>query len=152
MGLVWRLADPRFATDLEGSGNRIHGARWNSPGRGVLYTSENLSLCVLETLVHLPGALRVRLPQRLAIRIEYPDDAEVLELRAWPETARAAKCRETGDRWLDSAEALVLKAPSIVVPQESNLMFNPAHPRMSEVRIAWTEPFQFDERVAAQPN
>ena len=152
MGLVWRLADPRFATDLEGSGNRIHGARWNSPGRGVLYTSENLSLCVLETLVHLPGALRVKLPQRLAIKIEYPDDAVVLELRALPETARATKCRDTGDRWLDGGEALVLKAPSIVVPQENNLMFNPAHPRMSEVRITRTELFQFDARMAADSN
>ena len=67
MALVWRLVDPRFASDLDGSGNRIHGARWNSPGRGVLYTSENLSLCVLETLVHLPGALRTRLPPRVAL-------------------------------------------------------------------------------------
>ena len=152
MGLVWRLADPRFATDLNGSGNRIHGARWNSPGRGVLYTSENLSLCVLETLVHLPGALRVRLPERLAIRIEYPDDAEILELRALPETARAAKCRETGDRWLDGGAALILKAPSIVVPQDANFMFNPQHPRMGEVKVVETEPFHFDERMAAEPN
>lgn len=150
MGLVWRLADPRFAFDLEGSGNRIHGARWNSPGRGVLYTSENLSLCVLETLVHLPGALRVRLPQRLAIRIAYPDDAEVLELRALPETARAAQCREIGDRWLDDGGALILKAPSIVVPQETNFMFNARHPRMAEVKIVEAEPFHFDEHMAAQ--
>lgn len=149
MGFVWRLADPRFSSDLEGSGNRIHGARWNSPGRGVLYTSENLSLCVLETLVHLPGALRVSLPQRLAIRIEYPDDAGILELRALPEIARAAKCRETGDRWLDGGAALILKAPSIVVPQEANLMFNPRHPRMNEVRIIEIEPFHFDERMTA---
>jgi RES domain-containing protein len=147
MGHVWRLVDPRFAADLEGSGNRIHGARWNSPGRGVLYTSENLSLCVLETLVHLPGALRVKLPPRLALRIEYPDDAEVLELRALPDIARAAKCRDTGDRWLEAGAALILKAPSIVVPQEANLMFNPAHPRMREVRIVDSEPFQFDARI-----
>lgn len=152
MGFVWRLADPRFASDLNGSGNRIHGARWNSPGRGVLYTSENLSLCLLETLVHLPGALRVRLPERLAIRIEYPDDAEILELRALPETARAAKCRETGDRWLDGGAALILKAPSIAVPQEANFMFNPQHPRMGEVKAVETEPFHFDERMAAESN
>ncbi len=148
MGLVWRLADPRFASDLEGSGNRIHGARWNSPGRGVLYTSENLSLCVLETLVHLPGALRTHLPPRLALRIEYPDDAEALVLRALPETARAAKCRETGDRWLSDGAALILKAPSVVVPQENNIMFNPAHPRMREVSVVESIAFHFDERMA----
>lgn len=148
MGLVWRLADPRFASDLEGSGNRIHGARWNSPGRGVLYTSENLSLCVLETLVHLPGVLRTRLPPRVALRIEYPDDAETLVLRALPETAQAAKCRETGDRWLSDGVALILKAPSVVVPQEFNVMFNPAHPRMREVSVVDSMPFHFDARIA----
>lgn len=148
MAEVWRLADPRFAADLEGSGNRIHGARWNSPGRGVLYTSENLSLCVLETLVHLPGALRVSLPPRIAIRLSYPDEAGTLELRALPETARATKCRAAGDRWLAEGKALVLKAPSIVVPQEFNVMFNPAHPLMREVRVIEQVPFRFDERLA----
>ena len=72
MAYCWRLADPRFADDLEGSGNRIHGARWNSPGRGVLYASENLSLCVLENLVHLPPVMRGRLPSRVALRLQIP--------------------------------------------------------------------------------
>ena len=147
MALVWRLVDPRFASDLDGSGNRIHGARWNSPGRGVLYTSENLSLCVLETLVHLPGALRTRLPPRVALRISYPDDAEVMEVRALPETAQAAKCKVTGDRWLDEGKTLLLRAPSAVVPQEFNVMFNPLHPLMAQVKVEETMPFRFDERL-----
>jgi len=147
MGLVWRLADPRFASDMEGSGNRIHGARWNSPGRGVLYTSETLSLSVLETLVHLPAAMRSRLPPRVALQIDYPDDADAVDIAALPETARAAKCRATGDRWLDEGRALLLRAPSIVVPQEKNVMFNPRHPRMREVRIVDEVAFSFDDRL-----
>ena len=91
MAFAWRLADPRFADDLEGSGNREHGARWNSPGRGVLYASENLSLCVLENLVHLAPAMRRRLPPRVALRIEYPDHVEVTDIAALPEAARAGR-------------------------------------------------------------
>ena len=56
MPLVWRLALPPFATDLSGDGNAMTGARWNSPGRGVIYTSFNLSLCVLWR--RLPTLLR----------------------------------------------------------------------------------------------
>lgn len=150
MGLVWRLADPRFANDLEGSGNRIHGARWNSPGRGVLYTSGNLALCVLETLVHLPGALRTRLPPRQALRIEYPDDAETFAMALRADVRNAGKCRKAGDRWLDEGKALLLRAPSAVVPQEMNFMFNPAHPRMGEVKIVHREAFLFDDRLLFQ--
>jgi len=149
MGIAWRLADPRYAEDLEGSGNRVHGARWNSPGRGVLYASENLSLCVLEALVHLPPVMRGRLPPRLALRLEYPDEAQATEIAALPETARATKCRALGDRWLDEAKTLLLRAPSVIVPQETNIMFNPAHPLMREVRVADSLPFAFDDRLRA---
>jgi RES domain-containing protein len=56
MALVWRLVRPEFASDLDGKGNVNRGARWNSPGRGVVYASFNLSLCVLESFVQLPIA------------------------------------------------------------------------------------------------
>ena len=72
---VWRLSRPEFARRLDGGGNRETGARWNSPGRGVVYTSRSLALCVLETLVHLPS---IRFVQGLvAVRIDIPDDAGV---------------------------------------------------------------------------
>ncbi len=57
MALVWRLVPPQFATALNGKGNVERGARWNSPGRGVVYASYNLSLCVLETFVQMPISL-----------------------------------------------------------------------------------------------
>ena len=147
MAFCWRLADPRFADDLEGSGSRLHGARWNSPGRGVVYASENLSLCVLENLVHLPPVMRGRLPARVALKLQFPDEAEATELKALPEVASAAKMKEIGDRWLDESRTLILRAPSVVVPLEMNLMFNPAHPLMAKVKIDGTTPFLFDERL-----
>jgi RES domain-containing protein len=142
MALAWRLADPRFAEDLQGTGNRLTGARWNSPGRGVLYCSENLSLCVLENLVHLNPVMRGSLPRRAAICIEFPDDAEITEVKRLPKD-----CRKAGDRWLGAGRSLVLRAPSIVVPLEMNLMFNPLHPLMQKVRIVRRVPFRFDGRL-----
>lgn len=147
MAIAWRLVDPRYADDLEGTGNRLHGARWNSPGRGVLYCAENLSLCVLENLVHMPAALREKLPPRLALKIEFPDGAAVTDIERQLERTSATACRAVGDRWLDVSSTLVLRAPSVIVPQDRNLMFNPRHRLMSEVKVIAGELFDFDSRL-----
>jgi RES domain-containing protein len=155
MPLVWRLSSPDYAGRLDGKGNLQRGARWNSPGRGVVYTSYTLSLTVLEALVQLPPELRSRLPEMAAVQIEIPDDApqEKLGRAQIPsdlttETA-ATRCRELGDAWLRAGQALALDVPSVIVPQERNLLINPAHPLMDRVRIVSTEPFRFDPRLAA---
>lgn len=147
MGLAWRLVDPRYADDLEGTGNLMHGARWNSPGRGVVYCAENLSLCVLETLVHMPPVLRAKLPPRAALKLLFPDETAVTEIGDLPARGRAEFCRAQGDQWLDASVTLVLRAPSVIVPQDRNLMFNPRHPLMREVKVVASEMFDFDSRL-----
>jgi hypothetical protein len=52
---------------------------------------------------------------------------------------------------LARGEHLLLIAPSFVVPQEHNVMINPDHPMMAEVKIASVEPFRFDPRLAVSP-
>jgi RES domain-containing protein len=153
MALVWRLSSPAFADVLDGAGNRVYGARWNSPGRGVVYTGSNLSLCVLETYVHFPPVQREAIPDFAAISIRVPDDAgrtqvsadEMQRLLSGPEPEQA--CREAGDRWLESGADLLLVAPSVVVPEDSNIMINPAHPRMRDVAIVYRREFRFDPRL-----
>jgi RES domain-containing protein len=67
--IVWRLAPRRHARSLDGAGNRDRGARWNSGrGRGAVYTSLNVAICVLETLVHFGPTLRAKFPGRLQYR------------------------------------------------------------------------------------
>jgi RES domain-containing protein len=153
MALIWRLARPEFATELDGKGNANTGARWNSRGRGVIYASFNLSLCVLESIVHLPSFFRNNLPPMTAVRIEYPEKAARLDIdRAelpsdlWG-TEAEKRCLELGDAWLMAQEHLVCTIPSAVVPQERNVMINPAHPLMGEVKIVSTESFLFDARL-----
>jgi len=57
-------------------------------------------------------------------------------------------CRQLGDGWLTAQEHLIAAMPSIVVPQERNVMLNPAHRLMSDVKIVSTERFRFDPRLA----
>lgn len=158
MPLVWRLVRPQYANDLEGSGNAVTGARWNSPGRGVTYASFNLSLCVLESYVHLIPELRIDLPEVRAVRIAIPDSASRLDitLADLPSnldgTETALHCRRLGDAWLEAQEHLVCTMPSMIVPQERNVMINPAHALMNLVKIESVERFRFDPRLAAPRN
>ena len=131
------------------------GARWNSPGRGVVYACANLSLSVLEAYVHIAPALRLDVPDHEAVRLTIPDDAGTTRIAmAEFETMLAAAdphgaCRAAGDRWLAAGRDLVLAAPSVVVAEEFNIMLNPAHPRMGDVAIVSTRRFRFDARLFA---
>jgi RES domain-containing protein len=151
---VWRLAQPEFAADIGGERNATTGARWNSPGNGVLYASFNLPLSVLEAFVHLPPALRINLPEMTAIRIHLPDETpwSAIDLSQLPADlegkAAQVRCRQLGDAWIAGRETLACTIPSIIIPRESNLMVNPAHPLMSKVKIVETERFRFDARLA----
>ena len=155
MPLAWRLSSPNYATRLDGKGNIQRGARWNSPGRGVVYTASHLSLAVLESLVQLPAELRGNLPTTSAVEIDVPDDVprEEITRNQLPDdlagAATAARCRELGDAWLIAARSLALVVPSVIIPQERNLLINPVHPLMERVQIISTEPFRFDARLAA---
>lgn len=154
MPTVWRLAPPGFARSLDGEGSWIAGGRWNSPGRRVLYTSSVLSLSVLEVYVHIAPTLRDELPEFEAISIHVPDDAGIThvsngqfdELMAIPDSL--VGCRSIGDNWIHRGVDLLLQAPSVLVPEDLNLMLNPAHPRMQDVHIISTRPFRFDPRLA----
>jgi RES domain-containing protein len=148
---VWRLSRPEFARRLDGGGNRETGARWNSPGAGVVYTSHSLALCVLETLIHLPS---IRFVQGLvAAHIDVPEDAriEVVTAADLPRDrfSRGAALwfRRRGDAWLEAGMALVLIAPSVIVPPEQNVMVNPRHPQAGRLRVEEEVPFDLDVRL-----
>jgi RES domain-containing protein len=154
MPLVWRLARPEFAERLDGEGSRIEGGRWNPVGVPALYTSEHLSLSVLEVYVHLPPQMRDILPVLAAVQMSVPDRAGVT--RVMPERLSellasensTAACQEIGQAWISRGHDLVLRVPSIFVPEESNLILNPLHPHMADVRIVSSREFHFDSRLA----
>jgi RES domain-containing protein len=52
--LVYRIVHNQYAEDISGKGAKIHGGRWNSAGRAVVYCSTSLSLALLEVLAHAP--------------------------------------------------------------------------------------------------
>lgn len=147
---VWRLARAAYAV-LDGEGARRYGGRWNEPGTAVVYASAHLSLAALEVLVHLdvdlvPGDLT-------AYEIEVPEGLDLEEVSTsqlpdgWDRAARSTACRAFGEQWVQERRGAVLLVPSAVVPEERNVLLNPAHPEAAGIRVVRSRPFVFDARL-----
>lgn len=139
---VFRLCNHEFKT-LDGEGARLYGGRWNSVGIPVVYTSEHLSLCLLEQLVHL--SINTIPVNWVALKIEIPDKINGEEMTSLPKTDLEAK--RIGDSWIQSNKSLFLKVPSSIIQTEHNFLINPAHPHMREIKIIETTPFVLDSRL-----
>jgi RES domain-containing protein len=108
---------------------------------------------VLETYVHLPFLLRDDLPEMEAVGISVPNRSgmatvsmgQFKALMAGPDPLGA--CQAIGEDWLSRGDDLVLQVPSVVVPQENNVILNTQHRQMREVLIVSKEPFRFDPRL-----
>ena len=151
---VWRLTREAFVA-LDGEGARLYGGRWNLEGTAVVYTSSTLALAALELLVHVDPA---DVPDDLiAIVIELPDDAsrDVMSVGElpddWNRVGDHPSCTARGERWARAGSTLALFVPSVLVPEETNVLLNPAHAAMREVRVVTTRPFAFDRRLLRRP-
>jgi len=153
---VWRIAaDTRLyeADDLSGAGAKITGGRWNAPGDAVVYASETQALACLETIVHLnAGGLPLN---RYLVAVTIP---AVVWRRARTERAAAlpvgwdadpvgrASVR-FGTDWLRSAECAVLRVPSVIVPDEFNVIINPLHSECGGIRAVKVRKWLYDPRL-----
>ena len=147
----WRIVKARRADEsLSGEGARIYGGRWNHAGSSIVYASTSLSLAALEVFVHLD---RYDMGLRFtAIELDVPDTStEVLDDRSLPDGWRTFPapdiCKEIGTRWVREQRSLVLLVPSIIVPQEHNVLISCDHPTFNSVRVASTHDFAFDARL-----
>lgn len=149
--IVFRLIKEKYKNDLSGKGAEKAGARWNSKGKAMLYTSESRSLCTAEVAVHTPlGNIPLNY---FLIEIEIPDYIKFPELRKedlpsdWKALPHSNSTQLIGDKFLDEGKFLVMKVPSVVVRGDYNYLINPTHKLFSEIKILKAEPFDFDERL-----
>lgn len=150
---LWRIAveAPSYAAnDMTGSGAKITGGRWNSPGTAMVYSSVNIALATLETLGHLrTGSLPFN---RFLVRIDVPD--EVWDSReeldplpgGWDAVPYGLASRKAGDDWTGSLRSPLLSVPSVIVPEERNILINPAHPQTASIVAATLKRWPYDPR------
>lgn len=148
---VWRLVAPKYSDRIfSGAGAYRHGGRWNSPGRAVVYMSERLSLCALESLVH-----RVQMPMMRGFKCVSMDVPQELITEFglkdlpvdWTAVPVPQSTQRIGDRWFDEKALPVLKVPSTVIPGEHNFVVNPSHPEFRSIIIGKIQDFKFDKRL-----
>ena len=153
---LWRIAKDTTeykADDLSGGGAKVTGGRWNSKGRPVLYASASIALATLETLVHRGDNLAIR--NAFLVRLTVPQsvwklrdqvNADELEPTWLAEPAGSATIL-LGDSWLDRVGSPLLMVPSVIVPEEFNVLVNPAHPVASRIKAAVVRQFVYDPRL-----
>ncbi|MES2902333.1 MAG: RES family NAD+ phosphorylase [Pseudomonadota bacterium] len=137
---VWRIAveAPLFsASDLSGAGAGISGGRWNSKGNPLVYCSTNIALATLETIHYLRGG---SLPfNRYLVRIDIPDQVwnarRVLDPLpgGWDAIPAGLTARTAGDSWIASRASALLMVPSVIVPEEYNVLISPQHADASTI-------------------
>jgi len=146
---AWRACKSRHPV-FDGTGPRLYGARWNSPGRPVIYASDSYAGAILEILAH---ALRPRtLPgPHHAARLEFPDEIverlEPAQLAGW-DARDSPQAVTFGDRWLAESRSAVLFVPAVPSrPVGRTVMINPAHPDVSRITVGRPFPVPWDERL-----
>lgn len=147
---IYRVTRMKHALTLDGAGSRINGGRWNHIDTACIYTSASRALAVLEFAVNV---LPDEIPQDLVIvTFDTPDNEhKVFSVEQlphnWNNKDVSEITRNFGTPVLEKAEYLIIKIPSVVIPQEFNFLINPVHRDMKKVTIANVTKFSFDARL-----
>jgi RES domain-containing protein len=106
---------------MSGIGSHQAGGRWNTPGHHVVYASGNLTLAMLELLVHIDDAERFREMKHVYHAVRFPEDAVAIleepDLPAgWNDRPESTGSTLVGDEWLEQKQSPILAVPSVLVP------------------------------------
>lgn len=153
---AWRIATdtPDYtADDVTGEGARRTGGRWNRVGTPVVYGSASIALACLETLAHLnAGDLPLN---RYLVRMEIPDDVwsaaqteSATSLKVgWDVIPEGKVSLDFGQGWIASGVSAILVVPSVIIPEESNILVNPAHRDAARVSARKIRRWTYDARL-----
>lgn len=153
---LWRIGTDTpdyLAEDLTGKGAEVTGGRWNRKGTPLLYTATSRALACLETVVHLAnGALPLN---RYLVQLTVPGAAwsaavevDRNALVGWDALPAGKVSLDWGTAWASSQTTLLARVPSIVVPEEWNVLINSAHPDIGSVRAIKVRRWLYDARLS----
>lgn len=149
---VYRIAKKEHSA-LDGMGGLFGPGRWHKKGNLVIYTSEHASLAAWEKIVHVASFENLS-NNLLLVKIEIPDGIEIptvpqkILVTGWDCFPFAIETVNYGTSFLQGKEFLALKVPSVIIPDEFNIILNPLHPDIQFCKIISTIPFVFDKRVS----
>ncbi|PRC93787.1 RES family NAD+ phosphorylase [Solimicrobium silvestre] len=153
---LWRISKHTAlfrADDLSGEGAKITGGRWNKKSLAVTYSSSTIALATLETLAHIGSEIAAR--NRFLIAISVPvklwNKREIITAAeldpSWLAEPPGMFSIEFGSTWLEGRSAALLLVPSIIVPEEFNVLINPKHPDAKKISAKIVRQFIYDPRL-----
>ncbi|KAA6462175.1 RES domain-containing protein [Acidobacteria bacterium AB60] len=143
--VFWRISRHR---DLTGTGGLRASGRWHYAGRAIVYFSDSPASSLLEVCVHT-SANDVP-PEFTLLKIEGPEiDVPSVRTDELPDDwhARLEVTRDLGSAWLERNDSVLLRVPSVIVPETMNYLFNPSHPDAAKFRIVEAIAYPFDPRI-----
>lgn len=157
--LVWRIAadTPDYAADdRSGKGAELEGGRWNRPGTPMLYASSSRALASLETLAHF-GSNPVLPLNRFLVEFAVADklwkDRVVFDSGAcvgWDAQPAGPVSPDWGTAWARNRTSVLAEVPSVIVPEEFNVLINPLHPDAGRIDFRKVRRWLYDPRLAAR--
>jgi len=148
--IVYRIAKTRYANDCSGEGARLFGGRWNHKNTACIYTAESRALAVLEYTVNvnaddIPRALSIA---AFEIPEKHINSFSIADLPGdWRQSPAPSSTKDFGTALLKNAQTLIIKIPSVIIPEEWNYLVNPAHPGMDLIKLVGISDYPYDIRI-----
>jgi RES domain-containing protein len=146
---LFRIAKTAYISDLSGAGAKMYGGRWNRPGMAMLYTSQARSLAMLELIVHFSASSALKLDYSfLTIHINQ-DSIIDLDRNVLPSNILNLNQNilwEISEDYFLKRDILALRVPSVLIPEEFNVLLNPSHLEYKEIHAQNIEKVSLDER------
>lgn len=144
--IVYRCTLKKWSKDLSGRGAYLHGGRWNSPGKAVIYAAENNVLAALEVSLRIP--LEFISKDYVMVPIELPDAVPIYKPKLsknWHLNVDVT--RSIGNDFLRKGKDLIMKVPSALVSDSFNYLVNPNHPIAKKIKLQEPRTILFDKRL-----
>src|SRR5262249_32098821 len=116
----------------------------------IVYCAENIALALLESLSHLGLG---KLPyDRYLVKIEVPNAIWAARRQltqppgGWDAIPFSLSAMQAGDAWLAEGKSALMVVPSVIVPEERNILVNPAHPDAALLGVRVMRRWVYDPR------
>lgn len=121
---------------FSGEGGIYVSGRWNHMGRKAIYCSQSIALCTLEWLSHNGLSISgfkyykysIEVPKNLTIKFNHSDLP-----KDWNLTPATDETRHFAEKYLFSDKILSIAVPSVIIPEEYNLVINPLHKKFQRI-------------------
>ena len=138
---------------MTGKGAEITGGRWNAVGTPMLYASPTIAMACLETIVHLDSSAFLPL-NRYLVKIDVPRDiwgkaTQLIDAEhvGWDALPAGAVSIGWGTNWCAKKSSLLALVPSVVIPEEFNVLINPFHLDLAKIKATKIRKWNYDPRA-----